>query len=83
MSHEHFASDIKTELTIDEAIKALDLRVKILKAVREREPDDLSAVWSYTTAVDKYSRLVREAVEREEAKNGRDEYRSRARAQYL
>lgn len=83
MSHEHFASDIKTELTIDEAIQALDIRVKILKAVREREPDDLSAVWSYTTAVDKYSRLVREAVEREEAKNGRDEYRSRARAQYL
>ena len=66
MSHEHFTSDIKTELTIDEAIQALDIRVKILKAVREREPDDLSAVWSYTTAVDKYSRLIREAVEREE-----------------
>jgi prefoldin subunit 5 len=73
MSHEHFKSDVKTELTIEEAIQALDIRVKILKAVREREPDDLSAVWSYTTAVDKYSRLVREAVEREEAKNGRDE----------
>lgn len=77
MSHEHFTSDVKTELTIDEAIQALDIRVKILKAVREREPDDLSAVWSYTTAVDKYSRLVREAVEREEDNS------PSTRAQYL
>ena len=60
---------IRSELSVDEAIQALDVRVKLLKNVREREPDDLSAVWSYTTAVDKYSRLVREAVEREEAKN--------------
>ena len=77
MSHEHFISDIKTELTIDEAIRALDTRVKILKAVREREPDELNAVWSYTTAVDKYSRLIREAVEREEVNS------SSTRGQYL
>ena len=77
MSHEHFISDIKTELTIDEAIRALDTRVKILKAVREREPDALNAVWSYTTAVDKYSRLIREAVEREEVNS------SSTRGQYL
>ena len=77
MSHEHFKSDIKTELTIDEAIRALDTRVKILKAVREREPDELNAVWSYTTAVDKYSRLIREAVEREEVNS------SSTRGQYL
>ena len=69
MSHEHLKSDIKIELTIEEAIQALDTRVKILKAVREREPDDLNAVWSYTTAVDKFSRLLREAVEREEDSN--------------
>lgn len=60
---------MKSELSVDEAIQALDVRVKLLKNVREREPDDLSAVWSYTTAVDKYSRLVREAVAREEELN--------------
>lgn len=69
MSHEHFKSDVKTELTIEEAIRHLDIRVKILKTVREREPDDLNAVWSYTTAVDKFSRLLREAVEREADSN--------------
>lgn len=57
---------------IEQAIKRLNSHMQLLKSAAEE--GNLDEVWARTTAVDKWSKIVRTAVEHEQLFNN-DEYR--------